>query len=72
MKRKREKERLDPRKSKRPELPITGPGKGGRVGASATQHIVQNIFRDTTRDVDVSVVFIFYLSFSCTEWIGGD
>lgn len=53
-KRKRDKERLDPRKSKRPELPVTGPGKGGRVGASATQHVVQNLFRDTTRDQDVS------------------
>lgn len=53
-KRKREKDRLDPRKSKRPELPVTGPGKGGRVGASATQHVVQNLFRDTTRDQDVS------------------
>ncbi|KDQ63863.1 hypothetical protein JAAARDRAFT_120014 [Jaapia argillacea MUCL 33604] len=54
-KRKREKDRLDPRKSKRPELPVTGPGKGGRVGASATQHVVQNLVRDTTRDQDVSV-----------------
>ena len=54
-KRKREKERNDPRKSRRPDLPVTGPGKGGRVGASATQHLVQNLFRDTTRDVDVSV-----------------
>ncbi|KAL4069376.1 WD40-repeat-containing domain protein [Scleroderma citrinum] len=54
-KRKREKDRMDPRKSKRPELPVTGPGKGGRVGASATQHIVQNLVRDTTRDEDVSV-----------------
>ncbi|PPQ80015.1 hypothetical protein CVT26_011897 [Gymnopilus dilepis] len=53
-KRKREKERMDPKKSRRPELPVTGPGKGGRVGASATQHIVQNLVRDTTRDVDVS------------------
>ena len=52
-KRKREKERMDPRKSKRPELPVTGPGRGGRVGASATQHVVQNLFRDTTRDQDV-------------------
>lgn len=64
VKRKREKERMDPRKSKRPELPITGPGKGGRVGASATQHIVQNIFRDTTRDVDVRLVH-FCLFFPC-------
>ena len=53
-KRKREKDRNDPRKSRRPELPVTGPGKGGRVGASATQHLVQTLFRDTTRDVDVS------------------
>lgn len=59
MKRKREKERQDPRKSKRPELPVTGPGKGGRVGASATQHVVQNLFRDTTRDEDVSVDYVF-------------
>ncbi|TFY59502.1 hypothetical protein EVJ58_g5737 [Rhodofomes roseus] len=51
-KRKREKERMDPRKSKRPELPVTGPGRGGRVGASATQHVVQNLVRDTTRDQD--------------------
>jgi hypothetical protein len=53
-KRKREKDRSDPRKSRRPELPLTGPGKGGRVGASATQHVVQNLVRDTTRDEDVS------------------
>lgn len=59
MKRKREKERLDPRKSKRPDLPVTGPGRGGRVGASATQHVVQNLFRDTTRDEDVSGFFRF-------------
>jgi WD repeat-containing protein 70 len=52
-KRRREKERMDPRKSKRPELPVTGPGRGGRVGASATQHVVQNLVRDTTRDEDV-------------------
>ena len=55
-KRKREKDRMDPRKSKRPELPVTGPGKGGRVGASATQHVVQNLVRDTTRDEDVRII----------------
>jgi hypothetical protein len=55
-KRKREKDRMDPRKSKRPELPVTGPGKGGRVGASATQHVVQNLVRDTTRDEDVRIL----------------
>lgn len=53
-KRKREKDRMDPRKSRRPDLPVSGPGKGGRVGASATQHLVQHLVRDTTRDEDVS------------------
>lgn len=56
-KRKAEKDRSDPRKSRRPELPVTGPGKGGRVGASATQHVVQNLVRDTTRDEDVRQKF---------------
>ncbi|KAF9014934.1 transcription factor [Cyathus striatus] len=59
-KRKREKDRLDPRKSRRPELPVTGPGRGGRVGASATQHVVQNLVRDTTRDVDPREALLKY------------
>lgn len=54
-KRKRDNDRADPRKARRPELPVTGPGRGGRVGASATQHVVQNLVRDTTRDEDVCV-----------------
>lgn len=58
-KRKAEKDRQDPRKSRRPELPVTGPGRGGRVGASATQHVVQNLVRDTTRDQDVRGLTIF-------------
>ena len=61
-KRKRDKDRQDPRKSRRPELPVHGPGRGGRVGASATQHVVQNLVRDTTRDEDVRV-FPFPVSF---------
>lgn len=65
-KRKREKERNDPRKSRRPEPPVAGPGKGGRVGASATQHLVQTLFRDTTRDVDVSERFCTVIV-DCTE-----
>jgi hypothetical protein len=63
-KRKRDKERQDPRKSRRPELPVHGPGRGGRVGASATQHVVQNLVRDTTRDEDVRV-FLFLASAFC-------
>lgn len=59
-KRRREKERMDPRKSRRPEMPVTGPGKGGRVGASATQHVVQNLVRDTTRDEDPREALLKY------------
>lgn len=59
-KRKREKDRMDPRKSRRPELPVTGPGKGGRVGASATQHVVQNLVRDTMRDEDPREALLKY------------
>lgn len=62
-KRKRDKERMDKRKTRRPEAPMTGPGRGGRVGASATQHVVQNLVRDTTRDEDVSLFLI--VLFSC-------
>lgn len=67
-KRKREKDRMDPRKSRRPDLPVTGPGKGGRVGASATQHVVQNLVRDTTRDVDVSIHSCRRVEFDSSEW----
>ncbi|KAF9451784.1 transcription factor [Macrolepiota fuliginosa MF-IS2] len=82
-KRKREKDRMDPRKSRRPELPVHGPGKGGRVGASATQHVVQNLVRDTMRDEDVSVCchrdsslvafvlpFLLFLRFSAVFVLG--
>jgi len=33
--------------------PITGPGRGGRVGASATQHVVQGMIKSNLRDQDV-------------------
>ncbi|KAJ7630701.1 hypothetical protein FB45DRAFT_990657 [Roridomyces roridus] len=59
-KRKRDNDRMDPRKARRPELPVTGPGKGGRVGASATQHVVQNLVRDTTRDEDPREALLKY------------
>ncbi|THV05962.1 transcription factor [Dendrothele bispora CBS 962.96] len=66
-KRKREKDRMDPRKSRRPELPVTGPGKGGRVGASATQHVVQNLVRDTTRDEDPREALLKYATVAGEE-----
>lgn len=60
---------MDPKKSKRPELPVTGPGRGGRVGASATQHVVQNLVRDLTRDEDVRTRFsVFLMTFGETPF----
>lgn len=59
-KRKRERGKIDPRKLRRPELPVSGPGRGGRVGASATQHVVQNLVRDTTRDEDPREALLKY------------
>jgi len=59
-KRKREKERMDKRKTQRPDAPLSGPGRGGRVGASATQHVVQNLVRDSTRDEDPREALLKY------------
>lgn len=53
-KRARERERHDPVKSMKPMPPIVGRGKGGRVGASATQHVVQGLVRDNMVNQDVS------------------
>lgn len=40
--------------TRKPEEPLKGAGKGGRVGSSATQHLVQHMFKNTMRDEDVS------------------
>jgi len=52
LKRIRIKARQDPVKSHRPELPVDGPGVGGRLGSSVTQSIMKNIIKDTRRDED--------------------
>lgn len=51
---KRQKEKKS--ETRKPEEPLKGAGKGGRVGASATQHLVQHMFKNTMRDEDVSNV----------------
>uniref|UniRef100_A0A6Q2ZPK5 WD repeat-containing protein 70 n=1 Tax=Esox lucius TaxID=8010 RepID=A0A6Q2ZPK5_ESOLU len=48
-----EKDRLDPLKSHKPEPPVTGPGRGGRVaahGGTLSSFIVKNIALDKTDD----------------------
>ncbi|KAJ3022627.1 hypothetical protein HKX48_005689 [Thoreauomyces humboldtii] len=51
-KRKKEKLRADPMASRRPDQPITGPGRGGKVGTNVTQHIMRGLIKDTMRDED--------------------
>ncbi|KAG8710453.1 hypothetical protein FRC09_000135 [Ceratobasidium sp. 395] len=58
--RRRDKNRSDAVKTRKPAPPVNGPGRGGRVGASATQHIVQHMFRDTSRDEDPREALLKY------------
>ncbi|XP_024530300.1 WD repeat-containing protein 70 [Selaginella moellendorffii] len=45
-KRQREKARNDPLKSRRPDLPINGPGHGGRVGATKGSLLTQYLLKE--------------------------
>lgn len=47
-KRQREKARSDPMKSKRPDLPVTGPGFGGRVGTTKGSLLTQYLLKVST------------------------
>ena len=60
LKRKREKDRKDPIKSKKPEMPLSGAGKGGRIGESYTQHVMQSLSRNTLRDEDPREALLKY------------
>ena len=53
-KRKRDKDRMDPVKTKRPELPVNGPGFGGRVSGSYnfTQFVMKDRSKNTLREQD--------------------
>jgi hypothetical protein len=61
-KRKREKERADPMKSKKPEQPLNGPGSQGRIqGASNfTQFVMQTHTRNTMREEDPREAILKY------------
>ncbi|RKP06240.1 WD40-repeat-containing domain protein [Thamnocephalis sphaerospora] len=45
-KRQKEKMRKDPRISKRPDLPVSGPGRGGRIGSSMQGYLMKDSLRD--------------------------
>ncbi|TPX60548.1 hypothetical protein PhCBS80983_g01703 [Powellomyces hirtus] len=51
-KRRRDKLRADPMATRRPDQPLTGPGRGGKVGTNVTQHIMKGLIKDTMRDED--------------------
>ncbi|KAI9012505.1 WD40-repeat-containing domain protein [Phycomyces nitens] len=59
-KRKREKLRRDPKVSHRPEMPVNGPGKGGRVGLNEQQAVIAGFSKDTTRDEDPREALLRY------------
>ncbi|KAI7863137.1 WD40-repeat-containing domain protein [Spinellus fusiger] len=59
-KRKREKLRKDPKVSHRPEMPVNGPGKGGRVGLNEQQAVIAGFSKDTTRDEDPREALLRY------------
>ncbi|CAG8622128.1 8511_t:CDS:10 [Cetraspora pellucida] len=71
-KRKREKLRKDPVASHRPDLPVSGPGKGGKIGSSLTQHIMKELIKDTTRDEDPREALLKFAEVSQNDpqWIG--
>ncbi|OZJ05475.1 hypothetical protein BZG36_01609 [Bifiguratus adelaidae] len=60
MKRKREKTRLDPKSTKRPNLPVGGPGRGGRLGSSEQQQVLKGLMMDTTRGEDPREALLKY------------
>ncbi|KAJ3065303.1 hypothetical protein HDU98_011328 [Podochytrium sp. JEL0797] len=51
-KRKISKVRADPIASRKPDRPMTGPGRGGKVGTSLTNHLMKGLMKDTMRDED--------------------
>ncbi|KAG0323223.1 hypothetical protein BG000_002689 [Podila horticola] len=59
-KRKQEKMRSDPVASHRPEMPLTGPGKGGKVGISLTQHVLTDVVKDRLREEDPRAALLKY------------
>lgn len=59
-KRQREKARSDPMKSKRPDLPVTGPGFGGRVGTTKGSLLTQYLLKVSSMTVHLFKVCCEY------------
>lgn len=63
-KRQREKELKDPMKSHKPELPMTGPGFGGRVGTTAGSLLTQYLLKVMCYPLKTPV-FVSHYFFIC-------
>ncbi|KAL6080067.1 WD repeat-containing protein 70 [Balamuthia mandrillaris] len=60
-KRKRMKERQDPIRSHKPDLPAAqGPGYGGRIGSSLTHHLMKSLIKKTDREEDPREAILKY------------
>ena len=59
-KRKYEKLRKDPVATRKPDRPISGPGRGGKVGTSLTQHIVKDLIDEAARTEDPREALLKY------------
>lgn len=59
-KRRRDKLRKDPVASHRPDLPVSGHGKGGRVNMNQQQAVIKTFAKDTTRDEDPREALLKY------------
>jgi len=61
-KRKLEKLRKDPVASHKPQLPVSGQGKGGRIGGADnfTHQVMKSLNKDTTRDEDPREALLKY------------
>lgn len=59
-KKQRLKDRQDPVKSRKPDLPLNGPGHAGHVGSSLTHHMMKTLIKKTEREVDPREAILKY------------
>ncbi|KAI8877207.1 WD40 repeat-like protein [Backusella circina FSU 941] len=73
-KRKRDRLRKDPVASHRPDLPVNGLAKGGRVNMNQQQIVIKSFGKDTTRDEDPREALFKYAGLVESDplWVSND
>jgi len=61
------KDRQDPIKSRKPDLPLDGPGHRGHVGSSLTHHMMKTMIKKTDREEDPREVLLRYAKAAETD-----